>query len=179
MMGYLSKDRQTEDLNLESLMQFGQKLAMSVLDWFKVLDKHKLERIKRAVQLNQLRKPKRTIADIIGTEDFEEYKDEIDLEMKRLSQQESKTLEKKKIKKPKRQSKPYIPSKSDKEQPCLNIKFQPSEESEQSIESDQEPIQTQLMPTLISPQEEPLLLDIDMNNVGFDIPVMCGFEWYE
>ena len=49
MMGYLSKDRQTEDLNLESLMQFGQKLAMSVLDWFKVLDKHKLERIKRAV----------------------------------------------------------------------------------------------------------------------------------
>jgi hypothetical protein len=83
-------------------MQFGQKLAMSVLDWFKVLDKHKLERIKRAVQLNQLRKPKRTIADIIGTEDFEEYKDEIDLEMKRLSQQESKTLEKKKIKKPKR-----------------------------------------------------------------------------
>lgn len=52
MMGYLSRDRQTQDLDLSHLMTFGQKLAASLLDWFIVLDKHKMERIKRAVHLN-------------------------------------------------------------------------------------------------------------------------------
>jgi hypothetical protein len=35
------------------------------------------------VHLNSLKKPQRTIIDILGTEDFEEYKEEIDLELKK------------------------------------------------------------------------------------------------
>lgn len=85
MWGFLDKEtRKTVDLDLTNLMLFGRGLASSIADWFTLLDKHKLERIKRAVQMSSQRKPqKRQLVDIIGTEDFEEYKEEIDLELRK------------------------------------------------------------------------------------------------
>ena len=71
------------DLDCEALLQFGGRLCRGLLDWFQIIDKSKLERIKRAVHLNSLKKPQRTIIDILGTEDFEEYKEEIDRELKK------------------------------------------------------------------------------------------------
>jgi hypothetical protein len=43
-----------------------------------------MERVKRAVILNTQKKKPRTIVDMLGTQDFEDYKEEIDLEMKRV-----------------------------------------------------------------------------------------------
>ena len=42
-----------------------------------------MERIKRIVHQESRKKAPRTIVDILGTEDFEAFKDEIDLEMKK------------------------------------------------------------------------------------------------
>ena len=62
----------------------GEKMAYSLLDWFILVEKHKLERIKRAVHLNSIRKKHiRTIVDLVGAEDFEEYRDEIELEVRK------------------------------------------------------------------------------------------------
>ena len=88
MMGFLNKDRQTIDFDLDAQICFGSKLAHGLLDWFKILEKHKMERVKRAVILNTQKKKPRTIVDMLGTQDFEEYKEEIDLEMKRVQYQQ-------------------------------------------------------------------------------------------
>lgn len=58
MWGWLDKEtRKTVDLDLANLMSFGRGLVSSIADWFILLDKHKLERIKRAVQMSSHKKP--------------------------------------------------------------------------------------------------------------------------
>jgi hypothetical protein len=57
-----------------------------LLDWFQLLDSHKKARIQRVVKLESKKKPKRTLADILGTDDYEEYKDEIEIELKKVQQ---------------------------------------------------------------------------------------------
>ena len=85
MMGFLNEERKTEDLDPETLLLFGEQFCCALLDWFKLLEKHKLARIRRAVKLvSQKPKKQRTVADIIGSEDFELYKSEIELEMRKI-----------------------------------------------------------------------------------------------
>jgi hypothetical protein len=62
-------------------MQVGQQICVALMDWFKVLDIHKTEKIRRAVKMTS--RKKRTILDILGSEDCEDYKQEIDSEIKR------------------------------------------------------------------------------------------------
>jgi hypothetical protein len=88
MMAFLNKERQTIDLDCDALLSFGSRLCRGLLDWFQMIDKHKMERIKRVVHLESKKKPQRTILDILGTEDCEEYKNEIDIELKKVQQQQ-------------------------------------------------------------------------------------------
>jgi hypothetical protein len=88
MMAFLNKERQTIDLDCDALLSFGSRLCRGLLDWFQMIDKHKMERIKRVVHLESKKKPQRTIVDILGTEDCEEYKNEIDIELKKVQQQQ-------------------------------------------------------------------------------------------
>jgi len=46
-----------------------------------------MDRIKRIVQKESKRKTPKTIADILGTEDYEAYKDEIDLAIRKIKQE--------------------------------------------------------------------------------------------
>ncbi len=79
MMGFLNQERQTINLGISSLQYFGEKLGETILDWFLVMEQHQREKIKKAIMMSKKRKTrKRTVIDILGEEDYEEMRDEID-----------------------------------------------------------------------------------------------------
>jgi hypothetical protein len=51
-----SETRKTVDFDLGNLLSFGKGLALSINDWFSMMDKVKLERIKRAVHIHSQKK---------------------------------------------------------------------------------------------------------------------------
>jgi hypothetical protein len=66
---------------IPSLQYFGEKLAETLLDWFQILEIHQREKIKKAILMSKQRKSgtrKRTLIDIIGEEDYLEFRDVID-----------------------------------------------------------------------------------------------------
>jgi methenyltetrahydromethanopterin cyclohydrolase len=57
MWGWLNNEtRQTIDFDFVNLLQFGRNLALSISDWYQMMDKIKIERIKKAVQLQASKK---------------------------------------------------------------------------------------------------------------------------
>jgi len=79
MMGFLNQDRQTINFGVSSLQYFGEKLSETVLEWFLIMEQHQRDKIKKAILMSKKRKTrKRTILDILGQEDYEEMRDEID-----------------------------------------------------------------------------------------------------
>ena len=85
MMGYLNENRVTQDLDFQALDQFGSRFCTSLIDWFQMIELNKRERVVKAIKLSVQRKQKkRSILDILGSEDFEELKEEINSELKRV-----------------------------------------------------------------------------------------------
>jgi len=78
-MGYLDENRQTQDLNFQALDNFGSRFSFGLIDWFQMIELNKRERVVKAIKMSGQRKQKsRSILDILGNEDFEELKEEID-----------------------------------------------------------------------------------------------------
>lgn len=85
MWGWInSETRKTVDLDLGNLLSFGKGLALSINDWFTIMDQVKVERVKRAVQIYSQKKGKvkKSLQDILGNEDYIEFKDEIEIELR-------------------------------------------------------------------------------------------------
>jgi len=57
-----------------------------LLDWFVLVEKHKLERIRRAVEMRGKGPKKKSLLELIGVEDYEEYRDEIEQEITKNNQ---------------------------------------------------------------------------------------------
>lgn len=54
-------------------------MGETLLEWFQILEIHQREKIKKAIIMSKQRKTrKRTIIDIIGEEDYMEFRDVID-----------------------------------------------------------------------------------------------------
>jgi len=82
-MGYLDENRITQDFDFQALDDFGCRFGFGLIDWFRMIELNKRERIVKAIQMSAHRKQKsRSILDILGNEDFEEFKEEIDTQMK-------------------------------------------------------------------------------------------------
>ena len=78
IMGFLNKERKTISFGISSLQYFGEKLGETLHDWFIIMEMHQREKIKKAITMSKQRKTKkRTIVEILGEEDYDEYKDAI------------------------------------------------------------------------------------------------------
>lgn len=84
MFAWLDREtRETHNFDPQQLVVFGKQLAQSLADFVEIETRSKTEKVKRAIQLSQKEgsSKKRLIQDIIGAENYEDFKDDIEAEM--------------------------------------------------------------------------------------------------
>eukprot|EP00347_Sterkiella_histriomuscorum_P015717 403355948 len=194
IMGFLNKERQTISFGISSLQYFGEKLGDTILDWFLIMEQHQREKIKKAILMSKQRKTrKRTIIDILGEEDYQEFREEIDdqldQEENKIKKVRAKTQSGGKRNKLRRKTYNNLQIKSQQSQEIQENNEMPertyTKNSIQDNDSDDEMTtshQFALKPTIFQLQtykEEAEEKTKKLTNRGFFVPRLAGFEYLE